>query len=132
MSDYMNELTHREKEVLKYIVEHFVKSALPVGSRAISKQTDLNLSSASIRNVMSDLEDRDLLSTPHTSSGRIPTEKGYRLYVDYLMSKRNLSENEINMIKTQFDDVKTVILTKMIFMSKLRRFLEKYPTSLPL
>ena len=100
-------LSHREKEVLKYIVENFVKSALPVGSRAISKQTDLNLSSATIRNVMSDLEEMELLSTPHTSAGRVPTDKGYRFYVNSLMAKENLSESEIAFLKSQIEELKS-------------------------
>ncbi len=100
-------LSHREKEILKYIVENFVKSALPIGSRAVSKQTDLNLSSATIRNVMSDLEELELLSTPHTSAGRIPTDKGYRYYVNSLMSKENLSEVEINYLKSQIEEIHT-------------------------
>ncbi len=100
-------LSHREKEILKYIVENFVKSALPIGSRAISKQTDLNLSSATIRNVMSDLEELEFLSTPHTSAGRIPTDKGYRYYVNSLMSKEILSESEINFLKSQIEEIRT-------------------------
>jgi heat-inducible transcriptional repressor len=100
-------LSHREKEILKYIVENFVKSALPVGSRAVSKQTDLNLSSATIRNVMSDLEELEFLSTPHTSAGRIPTDKGYRYYVNSLMSKENLSETEIQYLKSQIEEIHT-------------------------
>lgn len=96
------DLTYREKEVLKFIVENFVKSALPIGSRNISKQTSLNLSPASIRNVMSDLEDLELISTPHTSAGRIPTDKGYRFYVDSLMKDEKLSEDEKNYLKTFF------------------------------
>ncbi|HEY5124351.1 MAG TPA: heat-inducible transcriptional repressor HrcA [Ignavibacteria bacterium] len=100
-------LSHREKEVLRYIVENFVKSALPVGSRSISKQTDLNLSSATIRNVMSDLEEMELLSTPHTSAGRIPTDKGYRFYVNSLMAKDNLSESEIAFLKSQIEEIKS-------------------------
>ncbi|MEO6694258.1 MAG: hypothetical protein ABIY50_03655, partial [Ignavibacteria bacterium] len=91
----MNELlTDREKEVLKYVVENFIRNAIPVGSRNVSKQTDLNLSPATIRNVMSDLEERELLNTPHTSAGRIPTDKAYRYYVDILMDKERLSLNE--------------------------------------
>jgi heat-inducible transcriptional repressor len=100
-------LSHREKEVLRYIVENFVKSALPVGSRSISKQTDLNLSSATIRNVMSDLEEMEFLSTPHTSAGRIPTDKGYRFFVNSLMAKDNLSESEIAFLKSQIEEIKS-------------------------
>ena len=118
-------LSHREKEVLKYIVENFVISAIPVGSRAISKQTDLNLSSATIRNVMSDLEDKDLLSTPHTSSGRIPTDRGYRLYVDSLMQKGNLTKKEINIIKAHVDEVKATKLDKDDIYMDISRILGK-------
>jgi heat-inducible transcriptional repressor len=88
-------------------VENFVKSALPVGSRSISKQTDLNLSSATIRNVMSDLEEMEFLSTPHTSAGRIPTDKGYRFFVNSLMAKDNLSESEIAFLKSQIEEIKS-------------------------
>ncbi|MEO6693564.1 MAG: heat-inducible transcriptional repressor HrcA [Ignavibacteria bacterium] len=101
----MNELlTDREKEVLKYVVENFIRNAIPVGSRNVSKQTDLNLSPATIRNVMSDLEERELLNTPHTSAGRIPTDKAYRYYVDILMDKERLSLNEEYSLKNQFDE----------------------------
>jgi len=101
----MNELlTDREKEVLKYVVENFIRSATPVGSRNVSKQTDLHLSPATIRNVMSDLEEMELLDTPHTSAGRIPTDKAYRYYVDILMDKERLSLNEEFSLKSQFDE----------------------------
>lgn len=101
-------LTYREKEVLKFIVENFVKSAMPIGSRNISKQTDLNLSPASIRNIMSDLEDLELISTPHTSAGRVPTDKGYRFYVDSLMKDERLSEDEKNYLKSFFAESESV------------------------
>jgi heat-inducible transcriptional repressor len=102
------DLSYREKEVLKHIVENFIRNALPVGSRFVSKQSDLNLSSATIRNVMSDLEDLDFISTPHTSAGRVPTDKGYRFYVDSLMNKENLSENEMKVIKGTLNEKKVV------------------------
>ena len=103
-------LSNREKEILRYIVENFIKYALPVGSREISMQTDLNLSSATIRNVMSDLEDLNLLETPHTSAGRKPTDKGYRFYVDSLMNKEALNKSEIKFIKSKIEDSKTSVL----------------------
>lgn len=102
----MNEtLTDREKEVLKYVVENFIRIASPIGSRSVSRKTDLNLSSATIRNVMSDLEEMDLLNTPHTSAGRIPTDKGYRYYVDMLMCSEKLNLEEEYRIRSQFDDM---------------------------
>lgn len=107
-----NDLTNREKEVLLYIVENFIKSALPVGSRNISKGTDLNLSSATIRNVMSDLEEMELLKTPHTSAGRIPTDKAYRYYVDILMSDQKLSDKERKMLESQIFEQKNRLLER--------------------
>ncbi|MBI5402755.1 MAG: heat-inducible transcription repressor HrcA [Ignavibacteriae bacterium] len=118
-------LTNREKEVLKYIVENFIKYALPVGSRAISKQTDLNLSSATIRNVMSDLEDLDFLETPHTSAGRKPTDKGYRFYVNSLMNKENLNKAEINFIKSQIEDSKNSVVDNEDLFLETSRILGK-------
>jgi heat-inducible transcriptional repressor len=85
------ELSDREKVILKYIIEDFIQTANPVGSRYISKKTDVNLSPASIRNVMSDLENKDYLTHKHTSAGRIPTDKGYRYFVDELMENSKLS-----------------------------------------
>ncbi|MBK6875475.1 MAG: hypothetical protein IPG99_03160 [Ignavibacteria bacterium] len=87
----LDNLTDREKEVLKYVVENFIRSANPIGSRSVSRQTDLHLSSATIRNVMCDLEEMDLLGAPHTSAGRVPTDRGYRYYVDVLMESEKLS-----------------------------------------
>ena len=104
------ELTNREREVLLYIVENFISSALPVGSRSISKGTDLNLSSATIRNVMSDLEERELLKTPHTSAGRVPTDKAYRYYVDTLMNDQRLTEKEKKLLETQILEQKHLLI----------------------
>lgn len=101
-------LSNREKEVLKYIVNNFVKFALPIGSREISRQTDLNLSSATIRNVMSDLEELELLKTPHTSAGRVPTDKGYRYFVDALMNQESLNEIEKNRLRNQIEEQRTL------------------------
>jgi Transcriptional regulator of heat shock gene len=85
------ELTEREKQILKCIVQNFVLTANPVGSRVISKKYQLGLSPASIRNVMADLEERGLIYHPHTSAGRIPTDLGYRIYVDLLMEEPHLT-----------------------------------------
>ncbi|MCI0473220.1 MAG: heat-inducible transcriptional repressor HrcA [Ignavibacteria bacterium] len=103
-------LTNREKEILRYIVENFVKYGIPVGSRTISKQLGIALSSATIRNVMADLEDNELIETPHTSAGRLPTDKGYRFYVDELMSRETLNKNEMEFIKSKIEDSKSTIM----------------------
>lgn len=81
-------LTQRQNLVLKTIVEEFVATALPVGSRVLSKKEDLKFSAATIRNEMADLEEFGFIEKTHTSSGRIPSHKGYRYYVDYLVDKQ--------------------------------------------
>lgn len=122
----MNEtLTDREKEVLRYVVENFISSALPVGSRSVSKKTDLKLSSATIRNVMSDLEDMDLLDTPHTSAGRIPTDKGYRYFVDVLMGKEKLKLQEEYNIKNFFDEKNLIFFESQDLYIETSRILGK-------
>lgn len=79
-------LTERESLILQIIIDDFVKTAHPVGSRKLAKNERINLSAATIRNVMADLEEKELLEKTHTSSGRIPSEKGYRYYVDHFIS----------------------------------------------
>lgn len=118
-------LTDREKEVLKYVVENYIRIASPIGSRSISKQMDLNLSSATIRNVMSDLEEMELLDTPHTSAGRIPTDKGYRYYVDILMEKEKLNLQEEFQIKNQFMEKNMNILESQDLYFETSRILGK-------
>lgn len=98
-------LTEREKEILKYVVQQFILSANPVGSRNISKRHDIGLSPATIRNIMADLEESGLLQHPHTSAGRIPTDKGYRVYVDQLMPQQNLTEEEKSRIDLFLENV---------------------------
>lgn len=88
------ELDERKVKILKAIVSNYLETGEPVGSRTISKYTDLNLSSATIRNEMSDLEDMGYICQPHTSAGRIPTDKGYRFYVDSLMNEKIEAETE--------------------------------------
>lgn len=91
-------LTERERLILNSIVESYIQTANPVGSRYLAKKYKLNISSATIRNVMMDLEDMGYLIQPHTSAGRIPTDKGYRFYVDSLMSVRSLAFSERRII----------------------------------
>ncbi len=91
-------LSEREKQVLKLLVDHYISTAEPVGSRTLSKQAGLGLSPATIRNILKDLEDLGYLTHPHTSAGRMPTNLGYRGYVDYLLKPENLSDAEKNLI----------------------------------
>ena len=81
-------LSERKLTILKAIIQNYLETGEPVGSRTLSKYTDLNLSSATIRNEMADLEDLGYIFLPHTSAGRIPSDKGYRLYVDMLMEEK--------------------------------------------
>lgn len=93
-----HELDDRKMKILQTIIKTYLETGDPVGSRTISKYTDLNLSSATIRNEMADLEDLGYIMQPHTSAGRIPSDKGYRLYVDMLMEEK---EQEVTEMKEQ-------------------------------
>jgi heat-inducible transcriptional repressor len=99
-SEHLNE---RERDILRRVVFNFIQSAVPVGSRYISKHFDSQLSPATIRNVMADLEDLGFLSHPHTSAGRVPTDLGYRYYVDYLMEVQSLSDADVAQIELQLN-----------------------------
>ena len=84
----MDELDERKLKILHAIIQNYLETGEPVGSRTISKYADLNLSSATIRNEMADLEELGYIIQPHTSAGRIPTDKGYRLYVDNMLKEK--------------------------------------------
>ena len=90
------ELDERKTVILKAIIKNYLETGEPVGSRTISKYTDLNLSSATIRNEMADLEELGFIVQPHTSAGRIPSDKGYRFYVDSMMQEH---EKEVEQLK---------------------------------
>ena len=85
-------LDDRKKKILQAIVEEYINTAEPVSSKALIAKFDLNCSSATIRNEMADLEKKGLLDKMHTSSGRVPSAKGYRYYVDHLMKPRELNK----------------------------------------
>jgi len=87
-------LSQRSRQILEAIVEDYIATAEPVGSSAVAKRHALSLSSATVRNVMASLEELGLLTSPHTSAGRVPTEKGFRFYVDSLVSLRQISPQE--------------------------------------
>ena len=91
----MEELGERKEKILNAIIQNYLETGEPVGSRTISKYSDLNLSSATIRNEMSDLEELGYILQPHTSSGRIPSDKGYRFYVDHLIAAKDREVTEI-------------------------------------
>ena len=96
--EFIRELNERKLKILKAVIQNYLETGEPVGSRTISKYTDLNLSSATIRNEMADLEELGYIVQPHTSAGRIPSDKGYRLYVDMVMQDK---EQEVTEIKEQ-------------------------------
>lgn len=95
----MEQLSERKMKILQAIVANYLETGEPVGSRTISKYTDLNLSSATIRNEMADLEESGYIEQPHTSAGRIPTDAGYRIYVDHMMKEREAETEELRQEK---------------------------------
>ena len=94
-------LNERAQLLLKTLVERYIAEGQPVGSRALSKFSGLDLSPASIRNVMADLEEMGFIASPHTSAGRIPTARGYRVFVDTLLTVKPLASVEINQLEGQ-------------------------------
>lgn len=100
----MNEflLGDRDRQILTSVINEYILTAEPVGSRNISRRYDINLSSATIRNVMADLEEMGFLHQPHTSAGRIPTEKGLRFYVDSILKVKSLDQREKDRIRKRY------------------------------
>ncbi len=98
------ELNEREKNILRHIIQQFILTASPVGSRNITKRYDIGLSPATVRNIMSDLEDAGFVDHPHTSAGRVPTDKGYRLYVDSLIDIQEIKHSEKEFIKEKLTE----------------------------
>ena len=121
------ELTERKKKVLRSVVDLYIRTADPVGSKAITELPDMKYSSATIRNEMADLTAMGLLEQPHTSAGRIPSAAGYRLYVDELMADYRLSMDETKSINTAIEE-KMQRMDKM--MEKVARLVSQ-ATDLP-
>lgn len=92
--------------LLKLLVERYISEGQPVGSRALSQDADIDLSPATIRNVMADLEDMGLVNSPHTSSGRVPTTLGYRLFVNSLLTIKPIEQHEVERLQNDFDNNK--------------------------
>ncbi len=107
------QLDERKWTILKAIIKTYLETGEPVGSRTISKYADLNLSSATIRNEMSDLEDMGLILQPHTSAGRIPSDAGYRLYVDRMLEEKDREVTEIKDLVIQREDRMEALLRQM-------------------
>ncbi|MCI8381375.1 MAG: heat-inducible transcription repressor HrcA [Lachnospiraceae bacterium] len=98
------ELDERKLKILQAVIRNYLETGEPVGSRTISKYTDLNLSSATIRNEMADLEELGYILQPHTSAGRIPSDKGYRLYVDNMMREKEKEVEEMKSMLLEKED----------------------------
>jgi heat-inducible transcriptional repressor len=122
------ELDGRKKQILKVVTDDYILSAEPVGSRTIARRYDLGLSPATIRNEMADLEEGGYLEQPHTSAGRVPSEKGYRYYVDVLMSMRQLNEAEVELIYRQLEKHHHEIEVLIHQTSKILTQMTKYPS----
>lgn len=103
------DLDERKLKILQAIIRNYLETGEPVGSRTISKYTDLNLSSATIRNEMADLEELGYIMQPHTSAGRIPSDKGYRLYVDHMMMEK---EEQLNQAASEVKEMQKVLLER--------------------
>jgi len=97
------EFTEREQRILKLLVDQYIELGTPVGSRTLSRMPGIDISAASVRNVMCDLEQMGLLKSPHTSAGRVPTSKAFRVFVDSLLDVRPLDEETVDSIRTLLD-----------------------------
>ena len=108
------ELDERKQKILQAIIRNYMETGEPVGSRTISKYSDLNLSSATTRNEMSDLEEMGYIVQPHTSAGRIPSDKGYRLYVDHILEEKNHEVQELKDLMIERSDKMEQVLKQVV------------------
>lgn len=117
-------LNERAQQLLRVLIENYIRDGQPVGSRVLSRDSGLSLSSATIRNVMADLEELGFVSSPHTSAGRVPTDKGYRFFVDTLLHVRPLEDEALSEIRRQLDavqDSKALVATASQLLSSVTR-----------
>ena len=113
-------LDERPREILKLIIRSYVNSGEPVGSRTLAKSIDWRLSPATIRNIMADLEDEGYLEQPHTSAGRIPSERGYRFYVNHLADSSRVSKSDeryINRLLAESDTPEEIMSCASLILS---------------
>jgi heat-inducible transcriptional repressor len=117
-------LDKRAQVLLKTLIERYIAEGQPIGSRTLSKYSGLDLSPATIRNVMSDLEDMGLISSPHTSAGRVPTPMGYRFFVDTLLVVKQLDSGELHQLEHELhpDNPQRVITAASQLLSQLTQF----------
>jgi heat-inducible transcriptional repressor len=124
----VDHLDKRKNLILKVVTDDYIESAEPVGSRTIARKYELGLSPATIRNEMADLEEEGYLEQPHTSAGRIPSEQGYRYYVDTLMSLQRLDKNEIERIHLELEKHHHQIESIIHQTSKILVQMTQYPS----
>ncbi|MGD9676797.1 MAG: heat-inducible transcriptional repressor HrcA [Vulcanibacillus sp.] len=121
-------LTERQKLILSVVVDNYITTAEPIGSRSISKQREISYSPATIRNEMADLEEMGFLEQPHTSSGRVPSNQGYRYYVDYLIKperiiiSKNILNNIRNIFTSQFNEFEHVLEQAANILSQITNY----------
>jgi len=99
------QVSERAQRFLRALIERYIRDGQPVGSRTLSKDSGLDLSPATVRNVMADLEEMGLISSPHASAGRVPTVSGYRLFIDSLLTVKPLTREEVDAMRRQLDDL---------------------------
>jgi heat-inducible transcriptional repressor len=120
-----DQVSERAQQLLKTLVEHYIRDGLPVGSRVLSRESGLQLSSATVRNVMADLEEHGFVASPHTSAGRVPTDKGYRFFVNTLLKVQPPGPGEIESLQRAFDlhsdDPKALVTTASQVLSSITR-----------
>lgn len=116
-------LDDRKRRILQAIIDDYIDTAEPIGSRTIARRHELGLSSATIRNEMADLEEMGYIAQPHTSAGRVPSDKGYRLYVDQLMKARELTQDELDAIRAameiRINELSQLIRQASVVMSRI-------------
>jgi heat-inducible transcriptional repressor len=119
-------LDDRKMSILRAIIDDYIDTAEPIGSRTIARKHELGLSSATIRNEMADLEEMGYLAQPHTSAGRVPSDKGYRLYVDQLMTAKDLTVEEIQSIQSalevKINEISQLLKQASLIMSKITKY----------
>lgn len=120
--------SERHKTILESLIRQYIAQAAPIGSRTLSRSTDLHLSPASIRNIMSDLEEMGFIMQPHTSAGRVPTEKGYRYYVDVLMQVQRITQEEQERIRREYASRETEVSAVLRQTTRLITALTRKPS----
>ncbi len=121
-----DELDQRKRKVLQYVIHEYIRTSKPVGSQSIAVSSRLGLSSATIRNILSELEKEDMITHPHTSAGRVPTDKGYRFYVDSIIELQRLAIQEKTRIHNEYEirirEVEELMTRTSRMLSTMSRF----------